>query len=74
MLAVKGIYDGKTIQPLEQVPEKKRYKVIITFVEEVDELEAEQEAVRAFTAQDSGFTFWHDEREDLYQDFLPKSA
>ena len=37
MLAIKGIYDGKKIVPLEKFPVNKQYKVIITFIEEIDE-------------------------------------
>ncbi len=30
----------------------------------------EIEEIRQFSAQTDAFTFWQDEREDLYQDFL----
>ena len=40
--------------------------LIITFVEEV----VETNDSRDFTAQTDGLSFWHDEREDLYQDYL----
>lgn len=66
MIAVEGIYDGSKVVALEKIPFKKSYKVIITFVEEIDE----SEEVRDFAAQTDGFDFWHDEREDIYQDYL----
>lgn len=66
MLAVEGIYDGKQFIVLEKVPFQKSYKVIITFVEEIDEAGE----VREFAAQADGLDFWHDEREDIYQDYL----
>jgi len=66
MLAIQGIYDGKFILPLEAIPTQRKYKIIITFVEEI----TEDEDVRAFAAQSDAFQFWESEEEDLYQDFL----
>jgi len=68
MLAIKGIYDGKTIKPLGKLPKSKKYKVIITFIEEVDEIEQ----LRDFSAQTTSFNFWVNEKEDIYQDYLTK--
>ena len=66
MLTVEGIYDGKQFVVAEQFPKEKRFKVIITFLEELDETEE----LRDFAAQTVSFEFWNDSREDLYQDFL----
>lgn len=66
MLTVRGIYNGKEFVALENFPKNKNFKVIITFIEEIDE----KAEVRDFAAQTDGFSFWNDEREDLYQDFL----
>jgi len=68
MLAIKGIYDGKTIKPLEKLPKNRKYKVIITFIEEVDEIEQ----LINFSAQTTSFNFWENQKEDLYQDYLTK--
>ena len=68
MLSIQGIYDGKTIKPLGVMPKNKKYKVLITFIEEIDD--AEQ--LRYFSAQTDAFDFWEDSREDIYQDYLPK--
>jgi hypothetical protein len=35
MLAIKGIYDGKDIKPLEPIPIQKRTEVIITFLDNI---------------------------------------
>jgi predicted DNA-binding antitoxin AbrB/MazE fold protein len=35
MLAIKGIYDGTVIKPLEPVPFKEEAEVIITFLDDV---------------------------------------
>ena len=66
MLAVEAIYDGKNFVVLERFPKEKRFKVIIAFVEELDETEE----LRMHAAQTDSFEFWNDSREDLYQDFL----
>ncbi len=72
MLAIQGIYDGASIIALEALPPaQKRCKVIITFLEDSSEA-LEIEELRAFSEQSDAFDFWHDEREDLYQDFLPQ--
>jgi hypothetical protein len=68
MLAVQGIYDGNNFIALEKFPAQKKYKVIITFIEEVDEAEE----VRNFTAQTNALDFWKDDAENIYQDYLKK--
>lgn len=68
MLTVEGIYDGKQFIVLEKVPFRKSYKVIITFIEEIDA----PDEVRDFSSQADGLDFWDDEREDLYQDYLQR--
>jgi hypothetical protein len=66
MLAIQGIYNGSQIVPFEALPLNKKYKIIITFVEEIDETED----IRPLLAQNAAFEFWEDEREDLYQEYL----
>ncbi|MBI4535341.1 MAG: hypothetical protein HY708_03620 [Ignavibacteriae bacterium] len=70
MLTVKGIYDGKQIRPLKKLSLKKKYKVVITFLEEIED----SSGIRAFTSQSEGFSFWEDEREDIYQDLLKRKS
>ena len=48
--------------------QNKKYKVLITFLEEINETEQ----LRDFSAQTDAFDFWEDPREDIYQDYLPK--
>ncbi|MDQ3750211.1 MAG: hypothetical protein M3367_14545 [Acidobacteriota bacterium] len=66
MIAIEGIYDGKNFIALEKVTVSRKYKVIITFVEEIDEAEN----LRDFTAQTDSFEFWNNDEEDIYQDYL----
>lgn len=66
MQTIEGIFDGKNFVAVEKVPVSKKYKVIITFVEEI----GETEEIRDFTAQTDSFKFWEDEKEDIYQDYL----
>ncbi len=70
MLSIKGIYDGERIRLLEKLPGKKKYKVVITFLEELED----DDEIRAFTSQSEAFSFWDDEREDIYQDLLIKKT
>ena len=67
MIALRGIYDGKSIRILDKVTEKKKFKVIITFLEEIDQ---NDEELRSFSSQTKGLEFWNDSREDIYQDYL----
>lgn len=66
MQTIEGIFDGKNFVAVEKVPVSKKYKVIITFVEEIDETEE----LLNLSAQTDSFKFWEDEREDIYQDYL----
>lgn len=68
MEAIRGIFDGEKIIATDQIPTNKKFKVIITFVEEISDIEEN----RNFTAQTDGLSFWQDEKEDLYQDYLTK--
>ncbi|MEP7169113.1 MAG: hypothetical protein ABI855_07045 [Bacteroidota bacterium] len=72
MLAVKGIYDGKNVQLLENVNTRKSFKVIVTFIEEVSEKE-DIKNLRKYSEQTSGFEFWEDPKEDIYQDKVKKN-
>ncbi len=67
MLAVRGIYDGKSVKITDRITEKKRYRVVVTFIEELPQNEIE---LRDFSAQTNGLEFWEDSKEDLYQDYL----
>ncbi len=72
MLSVTGIYDGKNILLTDAINEKKKYKVIITFVEELTNSETEEIHLRNFGTNNAGFGFWDNPSEDIYQDYLPK--
>jgi len=67
MIAVKGIYDGQSVQLLDKLTDHRKYRVIVTFLEEIDPTDKE---LREFTSQTTGLEFWSDTREDIYQDFL----
>ena len=73
MKSINGIYDGKSIVPLEPTPGGKRYKVIITFTEEIQPATEEAEDIRDIHMSATGFDFWANEAENVYQDLLPKS-
>lgn len=67
MLAVHGIYDGKAVKITDRITEKKKYKVVVTFIEEIQQSDND---LRDFSAQTIGLDFWEDSREDIYQDYL----
>lgn len=68
MLAIQGIYNGNNFVTLEKFPSKKKYKVVITFIEEIDD----DTDVRNFAAQTNSMDFWQNKEEDIYQDYLKK--
>lgn len=70
MLSVSGIYDGKSVLLTSEFKEQKRYKVIVTFVEELSSTEAESIVLRDFGNNTTSFAFWNNPEEDLYQDYL----
>ena len=70
MLSVTGIYDGKSIFPTEVLHEQRKYKVIITFVEELNNVESEDLNIRNFGTNNPALDFWNDPKEDIYQDYL----
>jgi len=74
MDAIRGVYDGEKIIATDKIPTRKKYKLIITFVEEIEDMGQPVEEIRSFTAQTEGLSFWQDEREDLYQDYLNKNT
>lgn len=67
MFAVRGIFDGKKVKITEPVSEKKRYKVVVTFIEEIQD---EDINYREFASQTDSFDFWDNKAEDIYQDYL----
>lgn len=69
MFSIQGIYDGKKVYPIGTIKETKKYKVIITFVEEIDPSD-EESLIRDFGESSSGFSFWEKKEEDIYQDYL----
>jgi len=71
MLSVTGIYDGKNIYPVHAIKDNRKYKVIITFVEELDNVQTEKLNIRNFGTNNSSLEFWNNPDEDIYQDFLP---
>jgi hypothetical protein len=71
MLAVNGIYDGKSVKITDKITEKKKYKVVITFIEELTNYDAH---LRDFSAQTKGLDFLEDPGEDLYQDYITQKS
>ena len=73
MLTYKGIYDGNKIEPVERISTHKKYKVIITFIEEIKEV-SNNKKLREFSSQMDSFDFWKSKKEDIYQDYLTRKG
>ncbi len=67
LLSVPAIYDGELVRLLEAVPMEGPYRVLVTFVEPVNEQGAPP---GSGTALDASFGTWRDERpiEDTLRD------
>ncbi len=63
MSAVQGIYDGKRVKITDRLKDKKRYKVVVTFIEE---LPLEENEIRDFASKTESFEFWENLAEDIY--------
>lgn len=61
MLAVRRIYDGKSVRIIDRITEKKRYRVVVTFIEELSQNDND---LRDFSAQTSGLDFWEDSKQE----------
>lgn len=68
MLAVRGIYDGNSIIPLEKIESKTKSKVIITFLDEINDNEMDE--IRNMASSTESFDFWNEPGENLYQEYL----
>jgi hypothetical protein len=67
MFAVNGIYDGKSVKITDKLTEKKKFRVVVTFIEELDKIVY---VLRDFSAQTNGLEFWENSVEDIYHDYL----
>jgi hypothetical protein len=67
MFAVNGIYNGKEVRITDKFFDSKKYKVVITFIEE---LHGEESDLRNFSNQGTGLEFWENSAEDVYQDYI----
>jgi hypothetical protein len=66
MLTVNGIYDGEKIHLLQKVEQNKNFKVIVTFLEAITDIN-EIHGPKPYAVNDS-FSFWEDSGENLYDD------
>ena len=69
MITIKGVYENGKIKLLEEAPVKAGSKVLVTFIEE------EEDVLRniSFQQQSPAFdNYLKDSKEDLYQDYIKK--
>ncbi|MFH1287729.1 MAG: hypothetical protein ABII25_03425 [bacterium] len=67
MLAVKGLFDGKSIKLLGRVSVKEPHEVIITFLEP-DEDKVLNRDIRKLAEVGGSFDFLNNPAEDIYSD------
>lgn len=68
MISIKAIYNGKDFIAMEDFPKEKKYNVVITLLEELND----EKEIQDFSSQTDAFAFWKVKEEDLYQDYLTK--
>ena len=59
-MTVKTFYLSKVFRKI------KNLKILITLLEEF----SDDEEIRIFSSQNDAFSFWNNEKEDIYQDFI----
>lgn len=65
LMTIEGIYDGKTILPLNKIKTRKKRRVLITFLEEVDDFsDLKKHSEKAFAE------LWKDEDDKLWNSYL----
>jgi hypothetical protein len=73
MITVRGVFENGTVKLLEPVPGKTGQRVIITFLDEENQWEADDIRSLSLLQPNKFFEeYLTDEREDLYQDYAKK--
>ncbi len=67
VFAVHGLYDGKRVKISEPVNKNKKYRVVVTFLEELPD---EEQEIREFASRTESFDFWENTAEEIYQDCI----
>lgn len=67
MLSIQGIYDGKRLKLLQRVNIFSPQKVIITFMDSVED-EITSEEIHYLTEKSGAFDFLSEKGEDIYSD------
>ncbi|MDZ7344034.1 MAG: hypothetical protein ONA90_05930 [candidate division KSB1 bacterium] len=65
LLTIEGFYDGKMIQPLVKLKTRKRSRVLITFLEEVDDFaDLKKHSEKVFAK------LWQHEDDEIWSSYL----
>ncbi|MFH1003966.1 MAG: hypothetical protein V1781_00465 [Bacteroidota bacterium] len=67
MISVQGIYDGKKLRLLENIKVRTPKKVIITFLEKIED-ELTSEELHYLADKGGGFDFLKTKEDDIYSD------
>jgi len=65
LMTVEGIYDGQAVHPPGKIKTRKRHRVLITFLEEVDEFADLKKHSEKILAK-----LWKDEDDDVWNSYL----
>jgi len=67
MLSVQGIYDGKVLKVFDKIKINSPRKVIVTFLEEIDD-DISSEELHQMAIEGGAFYFLERDEEDIYTD------
>lgn len=65
---VEGIYDGEKILPLQEIKTKNKYRLIITFLEEIDDLDNFKDL--KLQSEKVFQRLWEKENDELWASYL----
>lgn len=67
MLSVQGIYDGKVLKVFDKIKINSPKKVIVTFLDDVDE-DISSDELHQMASEGGAFYFLESDKEDIYTD------
>ncbi len=65
---IEGFYDGKDIFPLEKIKTKSKYRVIITFLEKIDEPDSFKDL--KLHSEKVFQKLWENENDEIWASYL----
>jgi len=66
--SVEGVYDGETIRPLQKIKTKRNYRVIITFIEELEKPDNFRDI--KIHSENIFQKLWENENDEIWASYL----